>query len=743
MSYIKDYNEEIINILRKRIDRRGKFSPNDENHPEMLSKQRDYFLQKWGPDKLSALKGKEVLERIFGSKEYDSLTYWLEMKHDKEFNTLVFGTIWGGYSSNFILSQYSKLLEKNTQYTWTSLLFKKNASEEYNRYVGIPDEYAIEIATVIRDAILRGVEEIDKLANNKITYEELANNLQKISDTYLSRIPDHIKPYLISIDNLFSKNWIHKYFHILHPEHISNLHSTKAQQTNMAHVLLLPPTANIYLNDGLMRTLMQKLDFSSFLEVIPWDRSLNFNYPYLKLSKSSPSIAKQLNNILNNGILIWEEKVFNYLTKLKNTIVYITDEHENLLAYGKVITPYTHESKSIEVDIIIRDTKIPITSQTVGEPIKSFRGHKLYRYAEEIISVEKAVLPYLEGTKKVMSLSNVAPQPTPALLPDDVKAVWNILQRKKQIILYGPPGTGKTYMAKRIAEHVIAKRNFSTTPEHVAPEDMHTYLEFVTFHPSYSYDDFVEGIKVDVGENGEIRYSVKDGLLKAMANRAEKDPDHIYILIIDEINRGDTARIFGELITLIENDKRGKLRARLPLSKETFTMPKNLYIIGTMNTSDRSIALVDAALRRRFAFIRMWPDYNIIRKWIEGIPLHTLLKTINARLIKEMGEEGNDLIIGHSFFMRDGEPISDIEELTEIIQYEIIPLLEEYLRGDVSGVISILGSELVNNDGSLKPISIDDFIVALKNIMPDVDEDIPDEDEESDEDDSEDQESDL
>ena len=143
-------------------------------------------------------------------------------------------------------------------------------------------------------------------------------------------------------------------------------------------------------------------------------------------------------------------------------------------------------------------------------------------------------------------------------------------------------------------------------------------------------------------------------------------------------------------------------------------MPHNLYIIGTMNTSDRSIALVDAALRRRFAFIRMWPDYKILNsKKIDGIKLGDLLKKINTKLQEQLGSEAYDLLIGHSYFMDDGKPIEDIDALKIKFETEIIPLIEEYFRGDIDMVKEILGN-MINEDGSFND---NDFKDALYHII--------------------------
>lgn len=273
-----------------------------------------------------------------------------------------------------------------------------------------------------------------------------------------------------------------------------------------------------------------------------------------------------------------------------------------------------------------------------------------------------------------------------------------MLRKKPQIILYGPPGTGKTYTADRIASWLTGKNPDSE------------FVRHVTFHPSYSYEEFVEGLKPDSKGN----YFIQDGIFKKICADAKADPDHTYVLVIDEINRGRTEKIFGELITLIEGDKRGRRSAHLAYSQDKFTVPANLQIIGTMNTADRSLTYLDAALRRRFGFFEMMPDYSLVKGVIHDIHLDRLLEKLNSKIREH---EGREKQVGHSYFMFHGKPIQTIEQLQSAFTHEIIPLLQDYFYEDYEKLHMILGDAFVDKKRmEIKDLQDSMFTDALKKI---------------------------
>ena len=253
--------------------------------------------------------------------------------------------------------------------------------------------------------------------------------------------------------------------------------------------------------------------------------------------------------------------------------------------------------------------------------------------------------------------------------------IVSLLDDKGQVILYGPPGTGKTYLARELAKAL-------------APEESCRAL--VQFHPSTSYEDFFEGYRpAGTGGDGGIRYELTPGPLARMAKQAESSPpEQRHVMIIDEINRGNLPRVLGELLFLLEY--RNESVHTLYRPEEPFSLPENLWFIGTMNTADRSIALVDAALRRRFHFVPFFPDREpmagLLGRWLdrEGEPawVNHLVDAVNGELTTEL--EGSHLLLGPSHFMKAyGSADSEQQDrLRRIWEYNIEPFIEDQFFGD-------------------------------------------------------------
>ncbi|MBD8043359.1 AAA family ATPase [Arthrobacter sp. Sa2BUA2] len=292
--------------------------------------------------------------------------------------------------------------------------------------------------------------------------------------------------------------------------------------------------------------------------------------------------------------------------------------------------------------------------------------------------VAPAVAPAIDDARELTAsgvpvLREVSEDLAEALLmeKEDLQEVVGLLQTRNQIVFYGPPGTGKTFLAGKIARYL-------------AGEEHTNHVTTVQFHPSYAYEDFFEGYRPVKGTDGQVSFALTPGPLRRIAADAAANRGKPYFLIIDEMNRGNLAKVFGELYFLLEyRDQKIDLQYN---SAERFVLPPNLFIIGTMNTADRSIAMVDAAIRRRFAFVELHPQEGmtsgLLERFLEARGLDSrpaqLLNALNA----EIAMEDRDLMIGPSYFMK--EHSGSAGGLKQLWKYELLPLLEEHYYGRMS-----------------------------------------------------------
>lgn len=353
---------------------------------------------------------------------------------------------------------------------------------------------------------------------------------------------------------------------------------------------------------------------------------------------------------------------------------------------------------------------------TISEIKRRFKNQKLYElYYQAVCEVES------EGRKNLKSKKKFD-----EMVSSESEDNTDNLDFPLNQILYGPAGTGKTYETISKALEIAVPEWWSEDIERSRSTIVKQYkvlveegkISFVTFHQSYGYEDFVEGIRVKRKE-GQLNYDVEPGVFKNICERAKDNPNENYVLIIDEINRGNISKIFGELITLIEKSKRvgnvEVLEIILPNSPNVkFGVPKNLYIIGTMNSSDRSLTSVDIALRRRFEFVEIMPKPEILKdikitkenKVVEAIDVAKLLEVMNKR-IKVLLDR--DHCIGHAYFT-ELKPTSEkaaatVQELMQIFEKKIIPLLQEYFFDDWSKIKLVLG-----NNGMVKTEKLEESL---------------------------------
>ncbi|MEU6883703.1 AAA family ATPase [Streptomyces viridosporus] len=382
-----------------------------------------------------------------------------------------------------------------------------------------------------------------------------------------------------------------------------------------------------------------------------------------------------------------------------------TDE---VLATGIVSGSYRFEPDHFEYRHVVPVTWDVSHARKLSEPQHGWRS--------TFAKVDSALFAQISAGLTAPGTPSAEPHTdAPVALPEDVESVLEALERKGQVILHGPPGTGKTRLALSTALALADRADVLSSPpgqRAAAQAEMLRAgrVHMVTFHPSYGYEDFVEGFKPDMNATGPgLTLTLADGVFHALCTQAAVHPDEKFLLIVDEINRGDLSRIFGELVTLLELDKRG-LPLTLPVSRRTFSVPPNVRIIGTMNTADRSISHLDAAVRRRFAFLPVGPDPDVVSGTVGPLDLAQFFESLNTRIARHLDADHQ---IGHAYLLRDGEPIATEGDLAAAFHHEVIPLLEDYCLGRADLLHRILGGLVDADTGRPSLMSPQDLVAAL------------------------------
>jgi 5-methylcytosine-specific restriction protein B len=389
------------------------------------------------------------------------------------------------------------------------------------------------------------------------------------------------------------------------------------------------------------------------------------------------------------------EEFYNFLTRMSTGDVVTTTRDEQMLLGRITGAPTRQPSPDGPADLVR-----PVDWAANGAPVEvpdlppGLRAR--LRVQQDVVDLTRE-LPQLaplldlaatadervaeEAEDRAAVPRAVLPRVTPAFarelhLPEPwLQEVVDVLRDRRQLVLYGPPGTGKTHLATQLARHLTRDRQNVT---------------MVQFHPTYSYEDFFEGYRPAQGPGGSVGFQLKPGPFRRLVDRARDDESRPYILIIDELNRANLATVFGELYFLLEY-RNEAIDLLYSSGEQGFTMPENVFIIGTMNTADRSVALMDSAMRRRFAFVALHPAEEPVQKLLEQWLEHHGLPLRPARLLAALNERihDHDRVIGPSYFMRlelyagDDGGLRD-EGLRRVWRTSILPLLEEYHFGSMS-----------------------------------------------------------
>ncbi len=696
-----------------------------------ISRQRTGFLALFGPEKLAKMSGPELLRLLPHNALIDQpMDYWLEFKDDQEFNYRLFGSISGGSAAKFGPWQ-----EKQSG-SWRA---KKPGSRAIHT---ITEDEALAALQQRRNEMLDTVEALRAFHGQAV---------EDIDPGAFQAVVESAAP------RWHSSAWLHKYLHLNFPDLVTWNATQAWSEAELYSVGVVPSGAGLYAQDVQIIRFWNSLSALGELpvqmryrvgkglaprdhwclglagEVSAWKEMLAHEYLALGPAKvgslaeamtltKKRDIRTAVETAFTNAGLRPESQEAHNLTELvyrlkEGSLVALFSDASTVEAVGEVTGGYRFArggdrphrvpvrwchnrsfETSVHVDVgrslmILEPTHAAVADVEASLLINGIGPWPGFGTSGQ----DRSNLPSRHSLAVGSGTTGSDAEPF-APLEGIARHVVDMLERKRQVILYGPPGTGKTYHAERIALEIVARENFNCLPSQLSDRQRDAvygrdgadrFIATCTFHPMYSYEDFIEGYRPD-GEG----FALDDGIFKQMVTKAQAQPRKRFVLIIDEINRGNIPKIFGELITLIEASKRGTTSSMLPLSKEPFSVPDNLLVIGTMNTADRSILLLDTALRRRFGFKELLPEPHLLRTgFIADTTLSTWLRALNRRIVEQLGRDGRNLQVGHAYLMPGGKPAATISRIGEIVRDELWPLLQEYCYEDPNKLANILAAD--------------------------------------------------
>lgn len=665
-----------------------------------------YFAAQFGPDALAALDGPELLVRMHDHGNRESLVYWLEFKDDEEFPGR-FGSIVGGSALKFGIYRRK---ETGAWMTGTNTAQRVLSLEE-----------AVAVARKHRDQLAAGADVLRRFSSsNTSDYAALQRDLLRVG-------PD-----------VADTAWGHKYFSLLFPDVLDAYHVESYQQFHLIKLLQTPPAeGGRYAAAGQFIALGRELSMPmQHLGAVLNERH-GRPHNYFRVGTGSDTVRRahwpemrdgnfaaigwpalgDLSGITSSseGKALVEERLSRHYPNNPQTIGRLTTQivrfvagmeegawvlaadGATILGIGRIKGPYAY----------VPDAEFPhrrpVEWMSLREwPLPEPEGlrttcYQLHKSPKNRIEAERHILE-APGSSPLSSDTEPAAPPPP--LEGVLARIQTVLERKGQVILYGPPGTGKTHWAERAARELAARSWFGRAHEALSDEQRLALSGAVTlcsFHAAYGYEDFLEGYR-PVERNGALVFERRDGIFKRLCDEARQHPDKGFYLIVDEINRGDIPRIFGELLTALEKSRRGA-PLRLVLSGSAFSVPGNVFLLGTMNTADRSIALLDAALRRRFGFIELLPDPAALgTAAVDGLPLGPWLDALNQRILAHVRRDARNLQVGHAYLLHEGRPITEVGRFVQVLRDDLVPLLEEYCYEDYEALGHILGAALVHRE---------------------------------------------